>query len=396
MIGKFLKLLSHSRPTIIWVASLFSILSFQTLFSQIPNPGAYRSDLYLPLLKNKRIAIVANQTSTVNQTHLVDTLRSQGFNIVQIFSPEHGFRGNGDAGEHMNNTFDKKTNISVVSLYGKQKKPTNEQLSNVDVVVFDIQDVGVRFYTYLSTLHYVMEACAENKKPLILLDRPNPNGHRIDGPVLEKEFASFVGLHPVPILYGMTIGEYATMINGEKWLTDSLQCELTVVPVDHYSHATFYSLPIPPSPNLTSDRAIALYPSLCLFEGTTVSVGRGTDQPFECYGHPCFPTTHFSFKPTPQRGSKEPMYLNVVCNGYDLKEAQLSNEFDLSYLINARQLLNDSLVFIDHPKFFNNLAGNSILAEQLQNRWEAEAIRATWQEGLEKFKAIRSKYLIYP
>lgn len=375
---------------------LFFSLILQVSCAQKPLPGAYQIESYLPLLKEKKIAIVANQTSTIGKTHLVDTLRSLGCEVVRIFAPEHGFRGDGDAGEHVKNALDKKTGIPLVSLYGTYKKPSEELLSDIDVVLFDIQDVGVRFYTYLSTLHYVMEACAENQKPLILLDRPNPNGHRIDGPVLEVEYASFVGLHPVPILYGMTIGEYATMINGEQWLQNGIRCDVTIIPVSHYTHRTPYSLPIPPSPNLTSDRAVALYPSLCLFEGTTVSVGRGTSNPFECYGHPCFPKSNFSFKPSSKRGSKEPMYLNVECNGFNLKEAPLVESFELSFLMNARQLLADSLVFIDHPKFFNNLAGNASLAEQLRQGLGEEAIRASWQEGLARFKGVRAKYLRYP
>jgi len=376
----------------------FSIILLCSVFAhgQKPLPGANQTELYLPLLKDKRIAIVANQTSTLGSLHLVDSLRNLGCNVVRIFAPEHGFRGDGDAGEHLKNSVDRKTGIPVVSLYGNYKKPSSDQLADLDLVLFDIQDVGVRFYTYLSTLHYVMEACSENDKPLLLLDRPNPNGHRIDGPVLEPEYASFVGLHPVPILYGMTIGEYAAMINGEQWLEGGRQCRLIVIPNKFYTHRTPYSLPIPPSPNLTSDRAIALYPSLCLFEGTSVSVGRGTLHPFECYGHPCFPKTDFSYLPKPQRGSKEPMYLNVECHGFNLKEKPISEAFDLTFLITARRLLADTLVFIDHPKFFNNLAGNASLAEQLLNDWDDQAIRATWQPGLETFKAIRAKYLIYP
>ncbi|NBN99728.1 MAG: DUF1343 domain-containing protein, partial [Flavobacteriia bacterium] len=259
-------------------------------------------DKYMDSLIGKNVAVVANQTSMVKQTHLVDTLLAKGVKVTKIFAPEHGFRGDGDAGEHINSGVDGKTGISVVSLYGSHKKPTPLDLKNIEVVVFDIQDVGVRFYTYLSTLHYVMEACSENHITLILLDRPNPNAHYVDGPILLPEYKSFVGLHPVPIVYGMTIGEYATMINGEGWLNKNIICNLTVVKLLNYTHNSIYSLPVPPSPNLKSDLAVALYPSLCLFEATTVSVGRGTERPFEIYGHPRFPKGDFQFTPTVQPG----------------------------------------------------------------------------------------------
>jgi uncharacterized protein YbbC (DUF1343 family) len=361
-------------------------------------PGAERMHLFLDSLKGKRIAIVANQTSMVKGSHLVDTLLCEEINVVKIFAPEHGFRGEGDAGEHINSSYDEKTGISVVSLYGNHKKPTPADLTDVDVVIFDIQDVGVRFYTYLSTLHYVMESCAENHKKLILLDRPNPNAHYVDGPILETGYKSFVGMHPVPIVYGMTIGEYAKMINGQYWLADSVQCDLKVIPIKNYTHKTKYSLPVAPSPNLKSDLAISLYPSLCLFEATSISIGRGTNRPFEMYGHPRFPKTGYSFTPQPQPGAKYPLHVNRICNGYDLRNATQTRKYELNlfYLTNARDLLGDSAVFIDQNAFFNRLAGNATLKEQLYKGWGPKEIREAWKPGIEQFLKIRKKYLIYP
>jgi uncharacterized protein YbbC (DUF1343 family) len=374
----------------------FSVNKTSSVNSPI-TPGAYRLDKYIDRLIGKNVALVANQTSMVKQSHLVDTLLEKGVLVTKIFAPEHGFRGDGDAGEHINNAVDGKTGISVVSLYGSHKKPTPMDLKNIEAVVFDIQDVGVRFYTYLSTLHYVMEACAENNLPLILLDRPNPNGHYVDGPILQPEFKSFVGLHPVPIVYGMTIGEYATMINGEGWLNGGIKCNLTVVSILNYTHKSTYSLPIPPSPNLRSDLAIALYPSLCLFEATTISVGRGTGRPFEMYGHPRFPKQGFEFTPRIQPGSKYPPHVNKVCPGVDLRQNTKPRMYELNlfYLTNARDILADSAVFINQNSFFNRLAGTAQLKEQLYKGWGPKEIRATWAPGLEAFQKIRSKYLIY-
>ena len=360
-------------------------------------PGAERMGLYLDSLKGKRIAVVANQTSVVKGVHLVDTLLCEEINIVKIFAPEHGFRGEGDAGEHIYSSKDERTGIPVVSLYGNHKKPTAFDLLDVDVVIFDIQDVGVRFYTYLSTLHYVMEACAENNKRLIILDRPNPNAHYVDGPILEPDFKSFVGMHPVPIVYGMSIGEYATMINGEFWLSDSIQCQLQVIPCKNYSHKSVYRLPVPPSPNLKSDLAIALYPSLCLFEATTVSIGRGTGRPFEQYGHPRFPNIGYYFVPKPQTGAKNPPHVDRMCHGFDLAKNSQTRTYELNlfFLTNARDLLGDSAVFIDQNAFFNRLAGTNTLKEQLYKGWGPKEIRASWEPGIEKFLSIRKKYLIY-
>ncbi len=362
-----------------------------------PILGIDRLHLFMDSLQNKRIAVVSNQTSTVGKIHLVDSLLALKLNVLKVFAPEHGFRGDADAGEKVHSSTDDKTGLPIVSLYASNKKPTDAQLADIDIVIYDIQDVGVRFYTYISTLHYVMEACAENNKQLVVLDRPNPNGHYVDGPVREKEFQSFVGMHPVPIVYGMTIGEYAMMINGEKWLRDSLSCKLWVIPCKHYTHKTKYVLPVPPSPNLRSEAAITLYPSLCLFEATTVSVGRGTDQPFEVFGHPMFPKTDFEFTPVSKVGAKNPMYENRKCNGFNLSKTihKRRYEINLNYLIQAKDLLGDSITFIDQNGFFNRLAGTSALKDQLMAGWTPKEIRATWEPGLHQFKKIRQKYLLY-
>ncbi len=366
--------------------------------SRNPILGVERLHLFLDSLKDKRIAVVGNQTSVVGKTHLVDSLLGMKLNVIKVFAPEHGFRGQADAGEKVHSSIDEKTGIPLISLYGNNKKPTEEQLADVDIVIYDIQDVGVRFYTYISTLHYVMEACAEQNKQLIVLDRPNPNGHYIDGPIREPQHRSFVGMHPVPIVYGMTIGEYAMMINGEHWLKDSMVCNLWVIPCKNYHHKLKYSLPVPPSPNLRSDLAIAAYPSLCLFEATTVSVGRGTEWPFEVYGHPRFPVLDFCFVPVSMIGAKSPLHENKECHGFDLERynQRRKYEINLSYLLKAKELLGDSLVFINQPGFFDRLAGTSSLREQINMGWSAKEIRETWQPGLESFKTIRRKYLLYP
>lgn len=388
--------IKFGRTSVISEDSLLLKKEMKVATKANPTLGIERMHLILDSLKGKRIAVVANQTSVINKQHLVDTLLALKLNVVKVFAPEHGFRGEADAGEKINHSVDAKTGLPLVSLYGNNKKPSVEQLADVDVIVFDIQDVGVRFYTFISTLHYVMEAAAENGKKVIVFDRPNPNAHYIDGPVLEKEFTSFVGMHPVPIVYGMTIGEYAMMINGESWLENGVKCDLIVLPCKNYTHQTNYSLPIAPSPNLKSDRAIALYPSLCLFEGTTVSLGRGTERPFEMYGHPKFPETNYVFTPIPMPGAKTSTQLNKKCNGYDLANVPLRlTKINLEYLINANKLLADSGIFINQNVFFNRLAGNSVLRDQLHECWSEEEIRATWKEGLDNFKLIRSKYLLY-
>ncbi len=359
--------------------------------------GSERLNLYSDSLKNKRVAIVGNQTSLVGETHLVDTLLALGIQVVKVFSPEHGFRGDADAGERVASGRDAKTGLPLISLYGNNKKPKATQLSDVDVVVFDIQDVGVRFYTYISTLHYVMESCAENNIPVIVLDRPNPNAHYVDGPVRDENQVSFVGMHPVPVVYGMTIGEYALMINGEGWLADSLVCDLEIVPCKNYSHKTHYSLPVPPSPNLRSDAAIALYPSLCLFEGTTVSVGRGTERPFEVFGHPNFPSLEFSFTPISSFGAKNPLWENKLCYGHDLQSEAKKRlyHFSLNWILEAKELLGDSIPFINQNAFFDRLAGTSELRKQINEGWKEKEIRASWKPEIQTFRKIRSKYLLY-
>lgn len=359
--------------------------------------GIERMDLYLDSLIAKKVAVVGNQTSMLNGTHLVDTLLAQHINLVKVFSPEHGFRGKKSAGVEVNSTLDSLTGLPIVSLYGSNKKPTVEQMQDVDVLVFDIQDVGVRFYTYISTLHYVMEACAENGKKLIVLDRPNPNGHYVDGPVLKEGFHSFIGMHKVPVVHGMTIGEYAKMINGERWLKDSLQCDLLVVGMQNYYHSMKYTLPVPPSPNLRSDIAIALYPSLCFFEGTSVSVGRGTERPFEVYGHPNFEDGDYSFTPVDMEGALDPKLEGQQCVGFDLRGTyrKRPSKLNLQYLLTAKDLLGETQLITD-PRFFALLAGTDELAKQIEEGWSIQEIRATWIPDLEAFKKVRRKYLLYP
>ncbi|HNW88696.1 MAG TPA: DUF1343 domain-containing protein [Bacteroidales bacterium] len=361
--------------------------------------GAEQTEVYYPWIKGKKIAIVANQTSMIQKTHLVDSLVNAGFDVKKVLCPEHGFRGDAEAGEVIGNTTDKKTKLPVISLYGKNKKPTAEDLKDVDVVLFDIQDVGARFYTYISTMHYVMEACAENNKLFIVLDRPNPNGYYVDGPVLEKEFTSFVGMHPVPIVHGMTIAEYACMINGEKWLNNDIQCPLKYVTVVNYKHADFYQLPDKPSPNLPGMESIYLYPTLCLFEGTCISVGRGTERPFEIIGSPLLDSTGFSFTPRSIPGmSKNPPYEGKLCHGYDFKNysANYIKGYGKLYLFPLLELyrqLNGKTEFFN--SFFNSLAGTASLKQQIISGATEEDIRKSWQPELEKFKKIRKKYLLY-
>ncbi len=357
--------------------------------------GSDQLSAYEGIISNKHIAIVGNQSSILSTgIHLVDTLIALSHNVVKVFSPEHGFRGKGSAGEHISSSTDPITGLPIVSLYGSHKKPTMEDLKGIDVVLFDIQDVGVRFYTYISTLHYVMEACAENGIPVVILDRPNPNGDYFDGPLLESKYKSFVGMHPVPIVHGMTIGEYGKMINGEKWLKGSVQCALSVIPVLNYNHQMKYSLPVPPSPNLKTDEAIRLYPSLCLLEATSVSVGRGTLTPFEWYGHPKFPTSEHTFTPKSTEGASNPKYENTKC--YALKPAidYSRKEINLEYLIKSRDYLTGS-DFITRKSFFQKLSGTDKLYNQILSGLSEDEIRKTWQNGLDTYSEIRSKYLMY-
>ena len=360
--------------------------------------GALDTDNYIHFLKDKNVGVVANQTSMIGNTHLVDSLVTLGINVKRIFTPEHGFRGAADAGAKVNSGKDEKTGIEIASLYGKTKKPTPEMMKDIDVMLFDLQDVGVRFYTYISTLTYVMEACAEKDIRLIVLDCPNPNGFYIDGPVLDMENSSFVGMHPVPIVYGMTIGEYGQMVNGEGWMKDGVHCELTVVGVPGYDRNAIYELPVKPSPNLPNWESVYLYPSLCLFEGTIVSVGRGTDKPFQVFGHPEL-RGDYTFTPESKDGASKPLLEGQRCRGLDLvgvahNYAHNSNILRLDWLIDAYQQLHEKN-YLFFTKYFNLLAGDSLLKQQIENGKSAEDIRASWESDLEAFKAIREKYLIY-
>ncbi len=364
------------------------------------NVGAVQMEQYLPLLQGKRVALVVNASSMVGQVHLVDTLLAQGVQMVRLFAPEHGFRSDADAGATIVHGIDSRTGLPIASLYGKTKKPTPEQLQDVDVVVFDIQDAGVRFYTYISTLHYVMEACAQQGKPLVVLDRGNPNAHRVDGPVLEPAFVSFVGMHPVPVLYGMTVGEYARMINGQGWLAGGVQAGLTVVQAVGYRRRQYPDeLPVRPSPNLPNLRSMLLYPSLCFFEGTHVSVGRGTEFQFQLIGAPgCVGDT--TFIPRPNFGAASPLHNGLLCHGYSWAG------LDARVLFASDTLMLEPLQkmwagcsqnkFFSSPDFFDKLAGNAQLRQQISKKVPAETIRASWQPALERFKQIRAQYLLYP
>ncbi|RYJ51417.1 DUF1343 domain-containing protein [Flavobacterium petrolei] len=356
--------------------------------------GADNYEKYLPLLQNKKVGIVTNQTGILtNKIHLVDFLLEKKIAIQTIFAPEHGFRGTADAGEHVVDGKDAKTGLSIISLYGDNKKPKAIQLVGIDIMLFDLQDVGARFYTYISSLHYVMEACAENGIPLVILDRPNPNGSIIDGPLLEKEFTSFVGMHPIPLLHGMTIGEYAQMINGEKWLKNGAQCKLTVIPCLDYNRTMEYSLPLKPSPNLPNDQSINLYASLCLFEGTNVSVGRGTEKQFQIYGSPFLTKSTFNFTPKPNFGAKDPLYNGKECFGEDLTAYPKLTRLELKWLIKAYQNTSDKTKFFN--PFFTKLAGTKKLQQQIESGISENKIRKSWKNGLTAFKKMRMNYVIY-
>jgi uncharacterized protein YbbC (DUF1343 family) len=408
----------HFKKLIPWVTGLvtfFAIISILSIphaqkFEQVIDKdiypadiktGAERTTLYFPWLIGKNIAIVANNTATIGKIHLVDSLLHAGIKVKKIFCPEHGFRGKDEAGETVTTYTDKITTLPVISLYGKNRKPKPEDLADVDVVIFDIQDVGARFYTYISTLHYVMEACAENKKTCIVLDRPNPNGHYVDGPLLKKEYTSFVGMDPVPIVHGMTMAEYACMINDEGWLKNGEKCDLKYVTVFNYNHTYFYHLPIKPSPNLPDMNSIWLYPTLCLFEGTVVSVGRGTDKPFEQIGHPKLTNTNITFTPVDIPGmATNPMYEGQVCYGYDLSEfseafVKNSGKLYLFWLIETYNELKDKTEFFN-ASGFDRLAGSDQLRNQIISGISEDSIRKTWQPDLAAFKKIRKKYLLYP
>ena len=397
-------------------------------------PGAERMELYLPLLRGKAVAIFANQTSRVGGIHLVDTLLKRGVSIKKIFAPEHGFRGASDAGENISNARDPVTGIPIVSLYGTKDKPSPSDLSDIDIMLYDIQDVGVRFYTYISSFQKFLEAAVENNRPLLVLDRPNPNGFYVDGPVLDPRFKSFVGMQPIPVVYGMTIGEYGKMLIGEKWLDASVagnlntihaireaenkidsivrkqrnydvgfggsDFQLLVIPCEHYTHKSRYILPLSPSPNLPNMQAVYLYPSICFFEGTVVSLGRGTDKPFQQFGHPSFPSNFHHFVPRSVPGAKNPPLLNQVCYGYDLSKIdavrELNNHLQLKWLQLAYRLFPVKEDFFLPSYYFNKLAGNDQLMEQIRAGTPEAEIRKSWEPGLNHFKSIRKKYLIYP
>jgi len=391
-----------------------------------PVVGANQTTAYLPFLRDKRVGIVANQTSVVfkpdnfifmedywdessrsyqqrqtqrwvfsKRTHLVDSLLAHHIQVTKVFAPEHGFRGTADAGEVIKDGKDSKTGLPIISLYGSNKKPTPEQMKDLDVLIFDIQDVGARFYTYISTLHYVMEACAEAGVPLLILDRPNPNIHYIDGPILEPAHQSFVGMHPIPVVHGMTIAEYAQMINGEGWLENGVQCELEIVPVKDYNRNTTYKLPIKPSPNLPNDKAINLYPSLCFFEGTPLSEGRGTTMQFQVFGSPTLPKDKypFTFTPKPNEGASNPKFNGQLCFGKDLRNEENLDHLNLQWLIDAYHNSGKQTPFFTN--FFTTLAGTKTLQQQIENGLNNEQIRASWKPGLEKYDGMRRAYMIY-
>ncbi|MDG2370462.1 MAG: DUF1343 domain-containing protein [Flavobacteriales bacterium] len=364
--------------------------------------GAQQIHHYLNYIKDKSIAIVGNQTSVVNNVHLVDTLLSLNVDVKMVFAPEHGFRGNADAGEKVLDGRDPISGLPIKSLYGsKNRKPSQEVLKDIDVLIFDIQDVGVRFYTYISTMHYIMEACAEQNKMLIILDRPNPNGNYVDGPVLKKGNESFIGMHPVPIVHGMTVAEYAKMINGEGWLKAGVKCPLIIVPCQFYDHSTFYKLPIKPSPNLPNMKCIYLYPSLCLFEGTNVSVGRGTATPFQLFGSPFINETGFSFTPKPALGAKNPKHNGEICFGYNLNliegsSLKAQNKLNLDWVVNMWELTKDKSDFFRKDGFFRLLTGDPKIRLMIENNKTSIEIWKSFQQEVKQFKLIRKKYLLYP
>jgi len=376
------------------------ITFFLTLFSFCQSQeidvivAASRTNEYFPIIKNKKVGLVVNQTSYVGNTHLLDTLVNSGIDVKAVFSPEHGFRGKADAGETILDGKDIRTKTPIISLYGKNKKPTKEQLEGINLMIFDIQDVGIRFYTYISTLHYIMQACAEQNIPLLILDRPNPNGNYVDGPVLDTNFRSFVGMHPIPIVHGLTIGEIALMINGENWLGNNLKCEIIVIPNENWNHNTNYSLPISPSPNLPNDQSIILYPSLCFFEATDISIGRGTYFPFQVIGFPDKKFGEFQFTPESIIGmSKHPKQENKICYGLDLRAIKPIPKFTLQYFITFYNKAGENI--ISRERWFNLLAGNSTLQEQIINGLNEEDIRKSWSDDLKTYKAKRKKYLLY-
>jgi len=385
----------------LYVLAFFSvILVYSTCFGSdtIPVPGANQIELYRKMIEGKSVAVLANQTSMVGQTHLVDNLLNIGINIKVIFAPEHGFRNLADAGESITGGKDSETGIPVISLYGSHFKPSSADLEGIDIVIFDIQDVGTRFYTYISTLHYLLEACGENHVKCLILDRPNPNGFYFDGNILDTTYRSFVGMDPIPIVHGMTVGEYAQMLNGEGWLRGGVKCDLTVIKCKNYDHQTLYELPVKPSPNLPNQNSVYLYPSICFFEGTSLSLGRGTSFPFQVYGSPKLPDKGFSFTPESVPGATNPPFLGIKCFGTDLRNALEMKlvpkpEIDLDWVISAYNDFPEKDKFF--RKYFDTLAGGPIIREQIQKGMTSAQIRETWKPGLVKFGKIREKYLLY-
>jgi uncharacterized protein YbbC (DUF1343 family) len=399
---------------LIEIVALFCLLNVVSLQAQVVRPagqpipirvklrtGAERLDQYLPKLQGKKVALVVNQTSVIGKSHLADSLLKHGVDIARIFAPEHGFRGDADAGAKILDGKDAKTGIPIVSLYGAKLKPSKEDLDGVDMLVFDIQDVGTRFYTYISTLHYLMEASAEHGVPLLVLDRPNPNGHYVDGPVLDPAFRSFVGMDKVPIVHGLTIAEYAQMVNGEGWLPNAQKCSLEVVTCVGYNHQMPYEVPIKPSPNLPNARSILLYPSLCFFEGTVVSVGRGTDKQFQVMGAPKSKAGDYSFTPKPMPGAKEPPHNGVSCKGFDLTKFSVETvrkqaRIRLDFLIDFYKSYPEQATFFNKNNFIDKLAGTDQLRKQIIAGNTEKEIRASWEPALGQYKEMRKKYLLYP
>jgi uncharacterized protein YbbC (DUF1343 family) len=359
--------------------------------------GAEQIEKYLPFVQNKKVGLVINNTSKAGQVHLVDLLISRNVNVTVIFAPEHGFRGEAEAGETINDRVDNKTGISIISLYGNNKKPTPGQLAEADILIFDIQDVGCRFYTYISTLHYVIEACAENGKPLIILDRPNPNGDYIAGPVLDKKFSSFVGMDPIPVVHGCTVGELALMINGERWHKASRDCEIMVIPVEGYSHSSRYSLPVKPSPNLPNDLAVRLYPSLCFFEATSVSIGRGTEFPFQVIGGTEPSLGDFTFTPVSIPGvAANPLNEGVMCYGMDLRQMEEVPRFTLKFFLDFYNKYENEKDYLIRENWFNLLAGNDNLIWKIRQGYSENEIIDSWKPELNNYKQLRKRYLLYP
>ena len=363
-------------------------------------PASWRMENYISRLQEKKVALLINQTSIVGSKNLLDTLLKRGVSVVKVFVPEHGFRGSAEAGAHVNNEIDSATNVPIISLYGNNKKPSKEQLADIDVMIYDLQDVGTRFFTYISSLEYLMQACSENNKELIVLDRPNPNGFYVDGPLLQPKYKSFIGMQPIPVIYGMTVGEYANMLKGEKWISGLQTLKLTVIRCMNYDHTKTYSLPVPPSPNLKNMTAVYLYPSLCFFEGTVVSIGRGTDKPFQQFGHPKFKNeASYFFTPFSKIGASKPLLEGQNCFGTLIAETPedalklINRKLQLNWLIKAYTLYPDNKEFFN--PFFEKLAGNNLLKQQIISGMSEEKIRNSWQKDLKTFKKIRKKYLLY-